>query len=192
MRLFAVLMLCAAPALADEVQITPDMSAATVDTLSGPVTIQRNQDTTAVVDEEWARTSRPCPNFCVQPMQPAPGVATVGELEVIAALQDPGTIVVDSRTTDWFTKGTIPGAISIPYNRAVDELGQLGCFPDFEGWDCSEAKSVAMFCNGNWCGQSPTAIRAIIEAGFPAEKIMYYRGGMQAWRLLGLTVSGGE
>jgi rhodanese-related sulfurtransferase len=28
----------------------------------------------------------------------------------------------------------------------------------------------------------------MIEAGFPAEKIYYYRGGMQAWRMLGLTV----
>lgn len=29
----------------------------------------------------------------------------------------------------------------------------------------------------------------MIELGFPAEKIFYYRGGMQVWRMLGLTVS---
>jgi hypothetical protein len=28
----------------------------------------------------------------------------------------------------------------------------------------------------------------MIEAGYPAEKIFYYRGGMQMWRMLGLTV----
>jgi hypothetical protein len=28
----------------------------------------------------------------------------------------------------------------------------------------------------------------MIEAGYPAEKIHYYRGGMQVWRSLGLTV----
>jgi hypothetical protein len=28
----------------------------------------------------------------------------------------------------------------------------------------------------------------MIEAGFPAEKIFYYRGGMQNWNMLGLTV----
>ncbi len=28
----------------------------------------------------------------------------------------------------------------------------------------------------------------MIEAGFPAEKVFYYRAGMQGWRMLGLTV----
>jgi len=32
----------------------------------------------------------------------------------------------------------------------------------------------------------------MIEAGYPAERISYYRGGMQNWRLLGPTVAGGE
>lgn len=30
----------------------------------------------------------------------------------------------------------------------------------------------------------------MIEAGYPAEKIHYYRGGMQVWRMLGLSVTG--
>lgn len=50
---------------------------------------------------------------------------------------------------------------------------------------------MILFCNGPWCGQSPTAIRAMIGAGYPADRISYYRGGMQEWRLLGLTVAGG-
>jgi len=56
----------------------------------------------------------------------------------------------------------------------------------------NEAKRVALFCSGIWCGQSPTAIRNMIDAGYPAERISYYRGGMQVWRLLGLTVTGGS
>lgn len=55
-------------------------------------------------------------------------------------------------------------------------------------WDFSEAKEVLLFCNGMWCGQSPTAIRNLLALGYPAEKIYYYRGGMQAWQSLGLTV----
>ena len=51
---------------------------------------------------------------------------------------------------------------------------------------------MALFCNGIWCGQSPTAIRNMIEAGYPPERIAYYRGGMPTWRLLGVTVSNGE
>lgn len=174
-----------------EVGITKDMPSVTVQTGSGPAEIGRIQDTAHEIDGEWARTSRPCPDFCIQPMTPATGVTTIGELELIEMLQDTAAVVVDSRTRDWFEGGSIPGAISIPYTYIVDELGQLGCAPDFDGWDCSAAKRVALFCNGIWCGQSPTAIRNMIEAGYPADRIFYYRGGMQVWRLLGLTVTGG-
>ncbi|WP_292285603.1 rhodanese-like domain-containing protein [Marivita sp.] len=174
-----------------EVGISKDMPTTTVETRNGPVEIGRVQDTENEVTGEWARTSRPCPEFCIQPITPAEGVSTIGELELIDLLQDPDAVVVDSRTSDWFEGGTIPGAINIPYPYVLDELGQLGCEPDFEGWDCAGAKQVALFCNGIWCGQSPTAIRNMVEAGFPADKISYYRGGMQVWRLLGLTVTGG-
>ena len=80
----------------------------------------------------------------------------------------------------------------LSYEVIAERLDQLGCEPDFDGWDCEEAKKVALFCNGLWCGQSPTAIRAMVAAGFPAEKIFYYRGGMQNWQGLGLTVVKGE
>jgi len=193
LALAIALTLAAGAALAEtEVNITKNMPTVTVETRNGPVEISRIQDTTHKIGGEWALTSRPCPDFCIQPNTPAAGVTTIGELELIEMLQGPEAVVVDSRTSDWFQGGTIPGAINIPYTYVLDELGQLGCAPDFDGWDCSEAKPVALFCNGIWCGQSPTAIRNMIEAGYPAERISYYRGGMQVWRLLGLTVTGGE
>lgn len=188
----AVLACLATPATAQEVGITPDTMSVTVETRNGPVEIGRIQDTENEVTGEWARTSRPCPNFCIQPMQPAPGVTTIGELELLDMLADPDVTVIDSRTPDWFAQGTIPGAVNVPYTQATDNLSMLGCEIDFDGWDCSGAGDVALFCNGLWCGQSPTAIRAMIEAGFPAERIHYYRGGMQSWRVLGLTVTDGS
>lgn len=181
--------IAAAPAFADGVNITPDTPSVTVETLSGQVEISRIQDTDHVVTGEWARTSRPCPEFCIQPMSPAEGVTTIGELELLAALQDPEVTVVDSRTPDWYAGGTIPGALNMPYTEMTDRLGELGCELDFEGWDCTNARKVALFCNGLWCGQSPEAIRRMIEEGYPAERISYYRGGMQSWRVLGLTVT---
>ncbi|MBF9058086.1 rhodanese-like domain-containing protein [Rhodobacterales bacterium HKCCSP123] len=193
MRKMALAMALAAlpgVALADEVGLTPDMMSATVETPSGPVEIMRNQDTGNRLEGDWTLTSRPCPNFCIQPMIPAEGVTPVGELEVIAALQDPNTVVIDGRIRPEFEAGTIPGAVSVPYTEAADRLGELGCAPDFDGWIC-EGEGVArvvLFCNGPWCGQSPTAARRMIEAGFPAGNISYYRGGMQMWQMLGLTV----
>ena len=187
------LTLFTATAMAENhVGITKDMPSVTVQTDNGMVQIDRVQDTKNQIDGEWALTSRPCPDFCIQPHSPAEGVTTIGELELMEMLQDPEAVVVDSRTRDWFAGGTIPGAINIPYTYVVDELAQLGCEPDFDGWDCAEAKPVALFCNGVWCGQSPTAIRNMIKAGYPANRIFYYRGGMQGWRLLGLTMIGGE
>ena len=194
MRLFLLMMvgllgLASLPVQAQEtVFIRPDLPSVTVDTPAGPVEIARNPDTSATLDGEWARTSRPCPPFCIQPIRPAEGVTTIGELELLQMLTDPEVIVVDSRTPKWFAGGTIPGAVSIPWSEAPDRLDELGCEPDFDGWDCTDARKVALFCNGMWCGQSPTAIRAMIAAGYPADRIYYYRGGMQDWRILGLTV----
>ena len=179
----------AASAAEDAVNIRKDRAEVTVPGEGGGQVIRRIQDSENVLDGEWARTSRPCPPFCIQPMTPAPGVTTIGELELMDMLEA-GAKVVDSRTPDWFEDGSIPGAVNIPYTQAVDRLGELGCEVDFDGWDCAGAIDVAMFCNGPWCGQSPSAIRRMIEAGYPADKIHYYRGGMQAWRLLGLTVTG--
>lgn len=178
----------ATPALADPVNIRPDVASVTVPTDAGPVEISRIQDNDNTVTGEWARTSRPCPNFCIQPMSPAEGVTTIGELEMLAALEDPEVIVTDSRVRADYLGGTIPGAVHLPYTEVTDRLDVLGCEVDFDGFDCTNASRVVLFCNGPWCGQSPTAIRRMIEAGYPAERISYYRGGMQVWRMLGLTV----
>lgn len=160
----------------------------TVQTADGPFRIERESDTQNEIFGDWALTSRPCPPYCIQPMVVAEGVTTIGELELLDFLQNGTAVVVDSRTYSWFQGGTIPGAINIPYDEILDRLDLLDCEADFDGWDCHNAKQVALFCNGNWCGQSPTAIHNLLEAGYPAERIFYYRGGMQAWRMLGLSV----
>lgn len=160
----------------------------TVQTADGPFRIERESDTQNEIFGDWALTSRPCPPYCIQPMVVAEGVTTIGELELLDFLQNGTAVVVDSRTYSWFQGGTIPGAINIPYDEILDRLDLLDCEADFDGWDCQNAKQVALFCNGNWCGQSPTAIHNLLEAGYPAERIFYYRGGMQAWRMLGLSV----
>lgn len=198
MKLSTAIGLCtgavlASAVVANEVNITKDTASVSVETPAGPVEIMREQDTSAVIEGDFSRIARPCPSFCIQPMTPAEGVTTVGELELMAALQDPEVVVIDSRVKpDWET-GTIPGSVSMPYTEMADRLDELGCEPDFEGFECGdEAPAIVLFCNGPWCGQSPAAIRRIIEAGYPAEKISYYRWGMQGWRMLGLTVAGGS
>ena len=174
-------------------------------TLNGePVTIMRNQDQTATVNPAFAKTSRKCPPFCIQPFKLAPGVETIGELELIGFLErmasgDDSILLIDSRTPDWVSKGTIPGATNLPWTKlnpakgadpiSIGEIfvGEFGA-SELEGlWDFSNAKTLVLFCNGMWCGQSPNNITNLMRFGYPADKLKWYRGGMQDWEILGLT-----
>ena len=194
--LFAALVVLIMPAsqsLAEEldVKINSEMESVTVETVNGPVEIMRDQDPDATIDPTYAKTSRDCPPFCVQPMQVAPGVTTVGEVELLKFAETGGKLI-DGRTLEWHLNGTIPSAINMPYTEMASRLDEIGCTGSAGDWDCTNAEEVLLFCNGPWCGQSPMAIKAMLREGYPAEKIMYYRGGMQAWHSLGLTVVEGE
>lgn len=189
LALSVVMLTGIASASADEleVKINGDVASVTVQTPDGPVEIMRNQDQDATIDPAYAKTSRRCPPFCIQPMEVAPGVRTVGEMELLAFAEKGGKLI-DGRTIEWHLEGTIPSAINMPYTEMASRLDEVGCVKKDGSWDCKNAEEVLLFCNGPWCGQSPMAIKAMLREGYPAEKIMYYRGGMQVWHSLGLTV----
>ena len=190
--LFVTLTLPLVAAAEQEVRITEELLEVEVPTVDGPVVIGRDQDTFATIDPNYSMTSRPCPPFCIQPMAPAAGVTTVGELELIDFLREGRGLLIDGRTENYYFEETIPGAINMPYTEMAVRLDELGCVRTDERWDCTGAKEVLLFCNGAWCGQSPTAIRAMVREGYPPERIRYYRGGMQAWKSLGLTTVEGR
>lgn len=191
-----------------KVRITRDIPSVTVLHDGKPVTIQRNQNRSHMVNPAFAKTSRPCPPFCIQPAIVAPGVETIAELEVLDYVKrmsdgDTSILLIDSRTPDWVRRGTIPGSINIPWTwlnvgtsdpLSIEDImtGPLGVKGDDEAWDFSAAKTLVMFCNGIWCGQSPNNIRSLLTMGYPAEKIKWYRGGMQNWEILGLTTVQGK
>lgn len=88
MIIAAALAALAAPLAAQEpVNLRPDQPAATVPTPQGPAEIGRIQDNANRLEGDWARTSRPCPPFCIQPMRPAEGVTPIGQLELIEMLE---------------------------------------------------------------------------------------------------------
>jgi rhodanese-related sulfurtransferase len=203
----ALVPLLPADAFADgklAVNITSEIGSIEVMHKGRKITIMRNQDPKNTVNPTYAKTSRSCPPFCIQPASIAPGVETIGEVEVIDYLQkisggDDSILVVDSRTPDWVALGTIPGSINIPWTSlntaagadpiSIEEIleDKLGVM-QLEGlWDFSKARTLVMFCNGMWCGQSPNNIRTLLKFGYPPQKIKWYRGGMQDWENLGLT-----
>ena len=126
-------------------------------------------------------------------------------------------VLIDARTPSWHKKGTIPGSVNYPFTLFTQEenaderdalFREFGAKPrqqpgliekTMQGlglsdkqyltdrWDFTGAKTLVVWCNGPACGQSPRAIEGLISAGYPADKIFYYRGGMQMWQLWGLT-----
>ena len=53
---------------ADKVGITPSMKSFEGTVNGQSISIMRNQDTKNTVNPAFAKTSRPCPPFCIQPM----------------------------------------------------------------------------------------------------------------------------
>ena len=69
------------------VKITKDKSYSTVHDGKELIKISRIQDTSHVIDGSFAKTSRPCPPFCINPMSIDERVETVAELEVIKFME---------------------------------------------------------------------------------------------------------
>ena len=120
-----------------------------------------------VVDTTWGK---------IQPMQAAENVRTVDEIEVNEFLEK-GFRIIDARTPGFYEVSTIPGAKNIPHNEIIKRRDEL-----------DHSQPTIFFCNGPQCPQSPWAINNLLEAGYPPEKILYYRGGMHDWITLGLPV----
>ncbi|MDH5649336.1 MAG: rhodanese-like domain-containing protein, partial [Gammaproteobacteria bacterium] len=102
-----------------EVRITKEMPYVDVMHEGRVVRIERIQDEENVLTGGFAKTSRKCPPFCVNPIETAPGVKTVGEIEILQFLQthvkNNTGLLIDARTSEWFEKGTIPGSVNIPF-----------------------------------------------------------------------------
>jgi rhodanese-related sulfurtransferase len=205
-----------------ELKITGDESTSMVSQGEDLIMVERIQDAYNTPEDAFARTSRPCPPFCVNPLNIEDGVATVAELDVIKfieiVMKKGNGVMIDARTPNWYQEGTIPGAINIPYTmfeksaddpelaevlerlgakkrddvsifrRSLEKVGLFNGEDMTDLWDFSDVSYVLLWCNGPWCGQSPRAIRGLVSLGFPEDKLYYYRGGMQMWQSLGLSV----
>lgn len=196
------LVMLALPGFAQDVWITPDKPFVELEINNQFIVIERNPDKNAVIPAAYAKTSRACPPFCVQPITVAEGVNTVGELEVLSFLENVVQagkgLLIDARIPSFYHAGTIPGAINLPFTLLSNDeknpflgpiLTQLGGVKQADGtWSFENATELMLFCNGPWCGQSPRAIHNLLAVGYPADKLHYYRGGMQDWLILGLTV----
>lgn len=113
----------------------------------------------------------------IRPIQLAPGVRTVGEVEVVAHIEA-GLPLVDSRLPEYYAAGTIPSAVSIPHTATTARIAEF---------DADLA--TVLFCNGPQCAATPDAIEQLLAAGRAPEQLLYYRGGIHDWVTLGLPTA---
>ncbi len=117
----------AGPAMAEGVKLDADRDSVLVKHEGRMVEITRNQDPDHLVDPMWAKTSRPCPPFCIEPMVVVEGVGGIEEVELFNFMvekvnRDTG-VIIDARLADWYERGTIPGSINIPFTVFQRETG---------------------------------------------------------------------
>lgn len=164
------------------------------------IKIERIQDTSNRLTDDYTKTSRPCPPFCVQPNKINPNIKNIGELELLDFMKEKVAknrgVIIDARLKSWFELETIPSAINIPFpvmqnaSRKKAELifRILGMKVEKDGtWNFENAKELVIFCNGVWCGQTAHFMKGILKYNYPTSKLNYYRAGFQGWKLLGLT-----
>ena len=136
----------------------------------------------------------------ISPMKAAENIDTYGEVEVLDFIEksknNKNLLLVDTRTENWYNHETIATAVNVPYvymkkSQYPDEfeeaLETFGVEKKDGKYDFTNAKTLLMFCNAIWCGQSPEAMKELIAIGYPQEKMKWYRGGMQSWLSVGLS-----
>lgn len=186
---------------AQQVGLTDTRSEATFSLNGQSFTITRNQDQSHKLTGDFALTSRACPPACIEPMRAARGVETMGELELIAFLEsrvsDGTGLLIDARMPDAFAAGAIPGAVNVPTRTLSadnpyrpDILRALGAEEVAGGrFDFSAALDLMIYGDGPWSGTARGMVRNLLDAGYPPDKITYYRAGLQGWVGFGLTVA---
>lgn len=144
----------------------------------------------------------------IQPLFINDKIKTLGEIEVLDFIYNKSSkdtnsyALVDTRKASWFNQETIPSAINVPledliydedfkneFYKAYSSLGIKIIDLEKNIYDFSNAKTLVFFCNGPWCPISSKSIEFFLELGYPASKMMWYRGGMSVWNSLSLSVT---
>lgn len=182
------------------VKITKDIPYVYTTDSGKRIKVERIQDVNNRLTDDYTKTSRPCPPFCVQPTKIDPEIKNFEELELLSFMQhevkDGTGVIIDARLKSWYELESIPSAINLPFpimlhatkSKAEQIFKLLGMTIDKDGtWNFSKAKTLAVYCNGVWCEQTKHFMTGILKYHYPKSKLRYYHSGFQGWKLLGLT-----
>tara|TARA_R110002049_G_scaffold135950_12_gene295578 strand:+ start:304 stop:1059 length:756 start_codon:yes stop_codon:yes gene_type:complete len=163
------------------------------------IKIMANSKDADLYASRFASIPASCDPHCIAPQVAAVGIDTVIEPEVLEFLEQTvggnQGLLVDARMPVDREMGYIPGSVSLPHvtmAEAGDIRGQimlaLGA-REFDGvYNFADAQALMVFDNGPSQNDAGELIANLLEIGYPPEKIKYYRGGMQVWSVLALTI----
>jgi len=163
------------------------------------VLISQNNEGAAEKAAFFSTIEPACDPNCIAPQEAAVGIKTVIEPEVLEFLvsgvgKNEG-LLVDARMPEARKFGFIPGSVNLPHptlekdNEFRDQiLAALGVRIFEDVYNFSDAKNLLIYDNGPSQNDAGVLISNLLEAGYPIEKLSYYRGGMQVWSVLALTI----
>jgi len=161
-------------------------------------TFQQSMTLDAAQIAAFHRPGPTCGPLCITPQTAATGVQTVGEREVINFVTNTVSagegLLIDSREPDQRAAGFITASVNVPASLVkpdnpfmADIMTAMGA-RSFEGTlNFSDAMPLIIFDDGPTTADAAALIAQLIAAGYPADKLSYYRGGMLVWTALGLN-----
>ncbi|MFI9723130.1 rhodanese-like domain-containing protein [Streptomyces sp. NPDC052396] len=123
--------------------------------------------------------------LAVAPAEPAEAAAyfaarlafhtDVSDVHAALAAGRPGFAVVDSRSTQGWDQGHVPGAVHLPTALIPEQAGQL----------LDPAVPVVVYCWGPGCDGATRAALALARLGYRVKEML---GGIEYWIREGFTV----
>ncbi|MDB4673445.1 rhodanese-like domain-containing protein [Verrucomicrobiales bacterium] len=89
--------------------------------------------------------------------------------------EEPDPILIDTRKSNTFRRGHIPGAISIPGGDFSNHYDLLQ-----EQLEPHKGRLVVVYCDSAWCGTATNAQSHLVARGF--ENVGIFLDGIRKWR----------
>ncbi len=142
--------------------------------------------------------NKECPPYCISPIN-IDNIKTIGELETIEFMKSlkksRNRLLIDARSSIEYKRNTLPTAVNIPYSMLTPSskyreeiLKLLGVKKLKKGWYFKYVHKLLIFDSGILDSRAIKMIDSLVKIGYPKNKILYYRGGVNSWKELGLTL----
>jgi len=112
-------------------------------------------------------------------------VETVGLDEFRPAVESKDDLILDARSSSFYLKGHVPGAINLARDEFARDYVRLR-----SSLEKSKEAPIVVYCSGGDCHDSKMVAQALTSLGYSQVKV--FTGGWDAWTAAGLPTERGE